>query len=69
MNQRLTTLCITTLSLGTTLLAAADCSATAAQAVNALSLDLLTKGTESNGAVVASFDAGLPGNDLCLRGR
>lgn len=62
MNQRLTTLCITTLSLGTTLLAAA-------QAVNALCLDLLTKGTEANGAVVASFDAGLPGNDRCLRGR
>ena len=62
MNQRLTTL-----SLGTTLLAAADGPSTAAQSVNALGLDLLTKGTEANGAVVALFDSGRPGDDLCLR--
>ena len=49
MNQHLPSLCITVLSLGASLASpAADNPATAAQAINALAIDLLAKGTEAN---------------------
>lgn len=49
MKPRLTTLCSAVLSLGTSLVvSAADNPSAAAQAVNALGLDLLAKGTDAN---------------------
>ena len=45
MNHHLPALCLTVLSLGTCLVSAADSLSPAPQAVNALGLDLLTKGT------------------------
>jgi len=55
MKPRLTTLCIAVLSLGTSLVApAAENPSAAAQAVNALGLDLLAKGTDANANALIS---------------
>ena len=51
MNKPLATLCLTALSLASSLIsAAAENPSAAAQAVNALGLDLLAKGTEAAAA-------------------
>jgi serpin B len=55
MKPRLTTLCSAVLSLGTSLVvSAADNPSAAAQAVNALGLDLLAKGTDANANALLS---------------
>jgi serpin B len=55
MNKHLTTLCMTVLSLANPLLtSAADNPSAAAQAVNALGLDLLAKGTAANANALLS---------------
>ncbi|MCX6873540.1 MAG: serpin family protein [Verrucomicrobia bacterium] len=55
MNHHLPTLCMTVLSFGIPLVApAAEIPAAAAQAVNALGLDLLAKGTETNANALLS---------------